>query len=537
MTGSAPKSERSSLATLRASADWRYLLPGIALILGMIVLIGMTARSQWRDVEHEVEITSLTLAEVLAANADRLLETADLVRLQVAELVGDGDTLLADESRHEQLARLARVTPSLASIWVGDAKGTAVLTSRTYPTPALSAADRAYFTTVRDDADHLYIGTLTDNRYKDEILISTSRRLPAEDGAFRGFVQVSLNPTHLRRTFANVRLPYQTSLKLLAADGTPLMREPLVPADQLEHLTFPGFNPHATEPTQVLHGLSTADGKERSWFVARSPVYGLFVLVGVEQSELAAMERAKVMPTLALGSLLVVALAAILVFVHWQQQVGRRYAALLEQEVATRTADLRRVNEERELVIEELRHRVGNVFSVILALSRQSIAAAKSLESLKRDLPSRLASLAASQALLLRSDDRRSASLHDLVRAELAPYRPSDHPQITVDGPAVRLPEQKVTALGMVLHELVTNAVKHGALAVADGRLEITWRLEAEGRELVLDWVELDGPPVPLESDGGFGQELIERSAELLRGRAKLDLEPTGLRAQLTVPL
>lgn len=528
----------ASPETVRRAArpNWVYVAPGLAIMLALAAAVVLAAWAEWRRILDEVAATSTTLASVLADHTDRLLESADLVRLQVGDIIGDADPIVVDASHHEQLARLVEALPHVVSIWVGDAEGMAVLTSRQHPPPVLSAADRDYFITVRDDPAALDTGTLTDNRYVDQVLITTTRRLTAEDGSFRGFVTVTIDPVNVRRSFAHVRLPYQTALWLFNAEGQPLMREPYLPSDALAASVPTQVDVGALAGPMMFRAVSGIDGVDRRYFHAQSPEYGAHVLIALQEDELRSRWQERAMPIVVFGGLLLVALGGILVFVHRERTSGLRWAAVLERQVERRTAELVEVSRERELVLQELRHRVRNAFALIQALTRQVLASTTDLATLKRDFPERLAALAATQVLLVDSDDRSSALLEDLVRTELAPYRAADDGRVTIEGPRTALAASKITSLGMMLHELVTNAVKYGALSVPEGRLTVRWWLADDGRTLCLDWLEEAVPPRADVTRRGFGTELLERSAKQLEATLDLDYAPGGLRAHLRLP-
>ena len=102
------------------------------------------------------------------------------------------------------------------------------------------------------------------------------------------------------------------------------------------------------------------------------------------------------------------------------------------------------------------------------------------------------------------------------------------------------LPSEMTLTLGLVLHELATNAAKYGAFSVPEGRVEIVWALRGEAAEsrLILDWSETGGPPVQEPARRGFGRSLIERSvAYELDGSAELTFTPAGVRCHVEVPL
>jgi two-component sensor histidine kinase len=138
---------------------------------------------------------------------------------------------------------------------------------------------------------------------------------------------------------------------------------------------------------------------------------------------------------------------------------------------------------------------------------------------------------------LLTAASWRSAALREVVQQEFRPYAPERY---RLAGPAVALSPAQALALGMLFHELATNAAKHGALTGQDGRVEVAWRVrkQADGPELEIDWQERDGPPVTPPSRRGFGSRLIERSLQgQLGGEAALDYAPDGLRCHVRLPL
>jgi two-component sensor histidine kinase len=185
---------------------------------------------------------------------------------------------------------------------------------------------------------------------------------------------------------------------------------------------------------------------------------------------------------------------------------------------------------ERELLSNELSHRVKNVLAVVQAIAVQSF----------RDgdpnhlgaFTSRLAALGAAQDLLIQTA-WQSASIRDVVEKALAPHCPGARcifvgDEHVVDG-------KRALALALALHELATNAVKYGALSNAVGRVLIEWRV-ADGRFL-LCWRESDGPPVGLPGPPGFGTRIVTRNlAAEFKGAVDMQHNPAGLVLMLTAP-
>jgi two-component sensor histidine kinase len=191
--------------------------------------------------------------------------------------------------------------------------------------------------------------------------------------------------------------------------------------------------------------------------------------------------------------------------------------------------------ERRELLIGELRHRVGNLFSLVQALHRQTGQNAHDARDLEMKFGSRLASLASAHALILDGGWQKT-SLRSLLEKALAPYIE----RVEFSGPDVRMPADSAFSFSMALHELATNANKYGALSGSKGRLLLTMDSvpDALGHKLVLVWKEEDGPPPPEAASEGFGSKLIHQVVERqLGGHVTRVVEPDGLRITMEFPV
>lgn len=193
----------------------------------------------------------------------------------------------------------------------------------------------------------------------------------------------------------------------------------------------------------------------------------------------------------------------------------------------------RKQTEERQrLLMREVDHRAKNVLSVVQAVMQ--LTRADTMEGFVRAVSGRVQALARAHALLARNR-WSGASVLSLVKEELAPYDAEEAVHLHLDGADVRVTADTAQPLGMVLHELATNAAKYGALSVPGGRLDIAWRL-TEGGELCLSWRETGGPHVTPPSRRGFGSELIKNSVSYqLCGEAVLDWPPEGLHCRLRI--
>ncbi len=191
---------------------------------------------------------------------------------------------------------------------------------------------------------------------------------------------------------------------------------------------------------------------------------------------------------------------------------------------------LRRIDEEeryRQVVVDELGHRVKNKLATIYAILRHEL---RGHPDIWHSVSGRLRALSNADDFLVKSEGK-GVSLQQIIEMELQPY---DSSRFVLRGePAVffgKLP----TVLALVIHELATNAAKYGALSAQTGRVEIAWR--ADGERIALDWMESGGPPVNVPEKRSFGSNLIERSLDAFGGSAKIEFAPAGVICRITLP-
>jgi len=205
---------------------------------------------------------------------------------------------------------------------------------------------------------------------------------------------------------------------------------------------------------------------------------------------------------------------------------------------AQRDVTERRAFEDRQaMMVRELHHRVKNTLATVQAVLNATMRSAVSLPEFGRAFTGRIVSLARTHALIT-EDQAQVASFEGLLRAELDPY--NENGRITLRGPDLRLPSEVAVPVGMALHELTTNALRHGALAHPDGRVTVTWTVEDRTGAGWLAWVwnEHDGPPPKLPTREGFGMRLINRILAAQTG-AEVDVaaDADGLRISIGIPL
>jgi PAS domain S-box-containing protein len=196
-------------------------------------------------------------------------------------------------------------------------------------------------------------------------------------------------------------------------------------------------------------------------------------------------------------------------------------------------SERRQADETRQVMVDELNHRVKNLLGVVSGLAHQTLKSAQSLEQFGKDFTGRLAALGRSHEILT-AVSWGEASLLDLVNALTEPYAGSTG-RTVIDGQPLLLPSKHFLALTMIIYELLTNAIKYGAFSDELGRLEIAWAI-ADG-QVQLDWREVGiGASAP-PTRKGFGTRMIEFSAcHDLAGEARWTWLPSEMVFKVRFP-
>lgn len=200
---------------------------------------------------------------------------------------------------------------------------------------------------------------------------------------------------------------------------------------------------------------------------------------------------------------------------------------------------LRAEADHKQLLINELNHRVKNTMAIVQSLSAQTLRDDRPTAQARADFDSRLLALASAHVLMTEAE-WRSAPLHELIARTIQPFAEGDGAvRFSLNGPLATLPPKSAVAFALAVHELCTNAAKYGALASPIGRVDVEWGFaEAPtGPRLRFTWRESGGPPVVAPATRGFGARLLERglSAEL-RGTVTLAFPPEGLVCEIDAP-
>lgn len=228
---------------------------------------------------------------------------------------------------------------------------------------------------------------------------------------------------------------------------------------------------------------------------------------------------------MAIAGLAVTCAAVLLLGYIWNR------ANVLSEEVASR----RSAEERLKVLIHELNHRVRNVMAVAQAVVRLSFTPGLSLAEVQKTAEGRLQALARALSLLTASD-WKSLSLQSLISEEIIPFAG----RITMDGPDIALRSRAAQTFALLFYELATNAAKHGALSVPEGKVDLSWRIDNLGGDPVfhLYWKESGGPQVEAPARRGFGELLVRRIAPRdVAGKSQVRYDADGFEYELEAPL
>ncbi len=206
--------------------------------------------------------------------------------------------------------------------------------------------------------------------------------------------------------------------------------------------------------------------------------------------------------------------------------------ALVSDALESASVAIKRREQERELLTNELNHRVKNTLAAIQAIAHNTLRQGVQPE-MRQTFIDRLMALSKAHDLLTQHN-WRGAELHDLMEKVRNGYASDD--RLRLSGPRLWLRPNAALAVSLTMNELATNAAKYGALSNGDGRVDIRWDRSSQDAPLIINWVEQDGPAVRVPERKGFGWRLIHSAFADAGGKAELDFAATGLRCRIEVP-
>ncbi|WP_052699765.1 CHASE domain-containing protein [Martelella endophytica] len=222
--------------------------------------------------------------------------------------------------------------------------------------------------------------------------------------------------------------------------------------------------------------------------------------------------------------------------------VALAMAAQWQLKALAAAREVQRVTEkslqERDLMLQEMKHRIKNSIARVLAMARQTAHHSEDLPQFMESYSARLQAMSTAQDVLTRSHWQR-ADLKELLSKELAQVFGGDESNFEVYGPEAELDEKATQACSLTFHELATNALKYGGMANEGVRLVVSWSFSGFGDERVLKltWNEQGETPVEKPSRKGFGTRLIDANIiGELNGSIERHYEENGLRVEISFP-
>src|SRR5262245_7021367 len=222
---------------------------------------------------------------------------------------------------------------------------------------------------------------------------------------------------------------------------------------------------------------------------------------------------------------------------RWYDVYAFRVGAAAERRVAILFNDItqrKRDEESVALLNREIDHRAKNMLAVIASIAR--LTDADTVSEYKESLLGRINALAISQRLFSETNTEET-EIARLIEEELAPFQIAGPPRVTLSGPTLMIGHDAARALAMVVHELATNAAKHGALSTGEGHVSVEWVQRDDG-QVAVRWSETGGPAVrePRRHGLGIGTIMSCGHDEFGRGQVSFDWRPEGLVCDLMLP-
>ncbi|HSK39073.1 MAG TPA: histidine kinase dimerization/phosphoacceptor domain -containing protein [Arenibaculum sp.] len=532
------------------------------------VLLGVAGWLSYARVAGSVEARAETVVMLMAREAERLVASADLLLERTAVLAGETD--LSDpaetEQVHDALRHLQSLSPDALRLFILGPDGR-VRAATTHVPAEIAATRRDYFNVHVDAGDQgLFLGKPVQALIDGRLIFVASRRVTTSGGAFGGVVSVSFEPQVLADTYQSLAFAQGASFVWARTDRQMLLRVPNAsPEELLEKRLTPEFSAMVRRAPEYgrREYVSTFDGMTRMSWYRRVGRYPLYVEFGLPHDHIVRAWVGAVLPYAAVALAVMLGLAASLAYaLRWgyaEERFQRELAeharklgeanAHLERRVAERTASLMQVLGEKEgllaqkeLLLREVNHRVANSLHLVTSLLQIQGSALPDGEARRQfdEAVSRVAAVGRLHEQLHRSERFASVDLASYLESlcadlERSARADSSDWRIAAAGDPVVVSADQAITVGMIVNELVTNAVKHARPdpGVTDGwTIDVTLRRSAGGEV----WVSIrdrgPGLPVPTRSPG-IGMHLLAGLVDQVEGNLTSESADPGTRFTL----
>ncbi|MCC6471040.1 MAG: hypothetical protein IT563_22175 [Alphaproteobacteria bacterium] len=523
----------------------------IVLVSVIVILVSVSmfvvyeaANRRSRASEARQVISSISL--MLAEEVGRILDVANLVAGHAIEISRNRSWDDIEQSRaiFDELARLDRAYSFISAIWLTDASGMPRQSTRSFPPPHVSVADREHFKVQREADRGPFVSPLVRSRVRTEANIVMSRRIQDTSGGFQGVALVVLDPQYFLRLYREIQVEYPVAIEVVRFDRSILLRAPTAAVE--ESLDAVKSTGPALEATSAASGLFAAkepgESGERMQAYRRVEGFPLYVVVSVLNADVAQSWLSAMYVHGGFAALGLVAALAALALAHAygrrEQQTLRDIRGLnasLEMRVKERTQAL-------EHLLQEVTHRVKNSLQLtasLLRLQQNNVRDQPTREYLS-DAQTRVLTIARLHEHLYQAGNFRQVELKrylGTICADVGGALPGHQISFKSSFGSALVPVDLAIPIALVLTELLTNAMKHafsgdaGSVAVSldgdgeSGRLEVA----DNGRGLPLDF--------DLHQAQGLGMRIVLGLVKQANGEISVDSGQTGTRFEVRFPL
>lgn len=539
----------------------------IAVLGGVLVLLAITlfaslAYNRWHDTLAEAEQLATNFADLLSEHAGRVFDASNLVASQAIFLAHGRDwrDVERSESIFRELTRLAERFDYISAVWLVDADGNARASSRDFPLPPVSVADREHFQRQRTEDVGPFVSTLLRSQIADETNIVLSRRIDDERGAFRGAALVVIDPTYFLSFYRAIRIVYPVTIDVFRSDLAVVIHFPEIAADQaLAMRKWPDRQRNVAlgEAGVIYRAPSGRPDGERLEAYQRVREFPLYVSVGIDRAAIVARWRGETVQQAAFAA---AALGAVLLLVGialWRarrEELARQeietLAESLERRVRERTAEVERSAEglktllgEKDVLLREVHHRVKNNLQIISSLLSLYARRFDNPEVQRgfTDCLNQVRAMGLVHELLFRSANLAEIDFDEYLRVladQLVTFfGRGQQVRVMVEAAPLRFDLDRTIPLALIVTEAITNAFKHafpggrrGTISVRAAKSEDTVRVTVAD-----DGIGLPGGPEKFR-EGSLGMKLLHVLADQLDGRLEYSGGP-GTTVVLTLPL
>jgi two-component sensor histidine kinase len=528
-------------------------LLGGGMVLVAVALFGGLAYVRWQETVAEAEQLTANLADLLAEHGGRVFDASNLVADQAIALTYDRGWSDVAESREafEHLRRVSRgAVDYIAAVWLADDAGMPRLTTRAFPAPALSVADREHFQVQRAADAGPFVSRLLQSRVTDEANIVMSRRIEGERGDFRGVALVVIDPGYFHAFYRSIRVLYPLAVDVFRSDLAVIIHHPeIARAEALSLTKWPGRSERFAlgESGTIYHARSSLDDEDRLESYQRIKGFPFYVGVSVPRTAIFArwldgtLQQGIFAGTALAGLLLLVAVA---ISRTRREEIARgELEALnqtLEERVRERTSEversaegLRRLLAEKDVLFREVHHRVKNnlqIISSLLNLYANKFTGDEVQRSFT-DCLNQVRAMGLVHELLYRSPNVARIDFDEYLRVLASRFviffGRSGQVRLDIRSAPLHFDLDTTIPLALIVTEAMTNAFKHAFPGDRPGTIRVevtqenavtTLRVSDDGIGLPPDWERLQTRSLGLKLMNVLAEQ-IDAKLTYRRGR------------------